>query len=492
MISPLCNQRTVNSFSCNVRNTLVLGVVLGWIQVFPAAQMSAAPIEVGDRLQLFLDEQLIESKQHLELKLHEPRRAEICIQKDRPWEDSTLYDPVVMLDEGLYRMWYRADFNTPPFYTGYAESQDGVHWHKPILGLFEFEGSKDNNIVWVGNHHVAGGNPSTLSIFKDLKPGVSAEERYKATGVAHGGGLQGMVSPDGLRWKLLQQKPVVPPVGAFDSHNITLWDASRQHYVSYTRGWKDGIRRIRRAVTHDFSQFPAPEFIDIQNPPGAEIEHLYKNATTPYFRNPEILLMFPKRFHPTRKFFPEWKPSGQSDIVFMFSRDGIRWDRRFREAFMRPGPDPLNWHERAIEMGPGLVPTGAGEMSLYFVEHYRTDSVRIRRAVLRTDGLTSVHAGWREGEFLTPPLIFNGDRLAINYATSAVGSVRVELQNHTQQPLANCSLEDCIEIFGDETQRIVAWKQNADIGRFAGQSIRLRVVMREADLFSMRFLANSP
>ncbi len=64
-----------------------------------------------------------------------------------------------------------------------------------------------------------------------------------------------------------------------------------------------------------------------------------------------------------------WRYRGLSDIVFMSSRDGIHWDRQFREAFLRPGRDQLNWHDRAIEVGPGLVPTGDGEMSLYFIEH---------------------------------------------------------------------------------------------------------------------------
>ena len=69
----------------------------------------------------------------------------------------------------------------------------------------------------------------------------------------------------------------------------------------------------------------------------------------------------------------------------MSSRDGLRFDRRFLEAFVRPGPDPGNWHERAIEVGPGLVPTGDGEMSLYMIEHYRSPAVHIRRLALREE-----------------------------------------------------------------------------------------------------------
>jgi hypothetical protein len=201
--------------------------------------------------------------------------------------------------------------------------------------------------------------------------------------------------------------------------------------------------------------------------------------------------MFPKRFLPDRKMDPRWEFPGLSDVVFMASRDGVHWDRRFREALLRPGPDPLNWHERAIEVGPGLVPTGHGEMSLYYVEHYRTDSVRIRRGVLREDGLVSVHARYPEGEMVTRPVVFEGRRLEINYASSAAGSVRVELQDARGKPLPGYELERCPEIYGDQRNRTVSWAGTIDVSKLAGQPVRLRIVLRDADLFSFRFRSDS-
>ena len=444
------------------------------------------PLKIGSQLQLFLDDMLIDSMRDLRLKMHSPRPAEIAIRKDKPWEDTTMYDPVVIKDTLRYRMWYRATHLTYPRYTGYAESPDGIRWTKPSLGLIEFRGSKDNNLVWTGDPRVRG-KPAVLCVFRDSNPKTPASERYKATGIGKGGGLQGLVSPDGLHWRLLQQQPVVPAQGAFDTHNISFWDTARNEYVVYTRGFKNKIRRIRRAVTKDFRKFPAPEFITVMNPPGQPIEHLYKNAATPYYRRPDILLMFPKRFLPERKFHSDWPQSGLSDIVFMFSRDGIRWDRRFREAFLRPGTDPLNWHDRAIEVGPGLVPTGSGEMSLYYVEHYRTDSLRIRRGVLRVDGLVSVHARYHGGELLTRPVLFEGNRLKINYATSAAGSIRAELLDVDSQPIGGFTLAECPQIYGDQIERVVSWNQGADVSRLAGKPVRLRFVMKDSDLYSIRF-----
>lgn len=346
---------------------------------------------LGSRLELFVDDELIETMTGLQLKLHVPRLAEGVLHKDRPYEDSTLYDPVVMWDEGRYRLWYRTNFNSAPYYTGYAESADGIHWTKPSLGLIEFAGSRENNLVW--SSAMGPGEPRVLSIFKDPLPHCPDSQRYKAIAVvteAGKGALRALVSPDGLRWRLLRDEPILTD-GAFDSHNIAFYDQARGCYVAYYRDFVNGVRHIRRAVSDDFVHWTPGGFIDLGDTP---LEHLYKNAATPYYRRPDLILMFPKRFVPDRQ-PAHWNLPGLSDIVFMSSRDGFHFRRTFMEAFLRPGPDPLNWHERAIEVGSGLVPTGAGEMSLYVVQNYRTDRVHIRRAVLREDGFVSVHADYR-------------------------------------------------------------------------------------------------
>jgi hypothetical protein len=97
-------------------------------------------------------------------------------------------------------------------------------------------------------------------------------------------------------------------------------------------------------------------------------------------------------------------------------------------------------------------------MSLYFVERYGSDAVHIRRGVLREDGLVSVHARFAEGELITRPLSFAGNCLVLNYATSAAGSVRVEVQDGAGQPLPGHLLADCPEIYGDELARSVTWQ----------------------------------
>ena len=58
---------------------------------------------------------------------------------------------------------------------------------------------------------------------------------------------------------------------------------------------------------------------------------------------------------------PDWPAgSGVSDIILLSSRDGLNWDRTFREAFLRPVPDPNTWHERALHMEHGILQRGIG------------------------------------------------------------------------------------------------------------------------------------
>ena len=106
---------------------------------------------------------------------------------------------------------------------------------------------------------------------------------------------------------------------------------------------------------------------------------------------------------------------------------------------------------------------------------------------MRLDGFVSVHAKAKGGELLTKPLQFEGNRLTLNFATSAIGSVQVEIQDANGKPIPGFTLADCPPLFGDAIERTVTWKAGSDVSRVAGQPVRLRFVMKDADLYSFRF-----
>lgn len=489
----------------------------------PGNAKEATVRDIGSRLELFVDDYLIHSFKGTRLKLHPPVPREVALQFDAPWEGPSSNFVTVMKDKERYRMYYRGSgqgyrepwYTIPHNFSCCAESENGITWTRPSLRLFEYQGSRDNNIIWPGYQFAL-----PLMPFKDGNPDALPEESYKAVA---GGPLIALASPDGIHWKTMQEEPIIFPYKKcsreVDYDSLAFWDAEQGQYVAYIRGWRAsrltvtqceeairigefgrvltplgkeatenpprGYRQILRCTSPDFLQWTEPRFIDFGDTP---LEHFYTSAATPYFRAPHIYFAFPKRFVPERKKIEEHLQPGVSDGVLMSSRDGVHFDRRFMEAFIRPGLDPKNWTERNIMTAWGVVPTGPDEISLYYVENFRYPTCRLRRATLRTDGFVSVHADYAGGEFVTKPLTFEGAELTLNYSTSAVGSIAIEIQDAQGHPLPGYTLDDCEEIYGDEIEHAVEWKRGRDLTHLADQRVRFRFVMKDTDLYSLCFL----
>lgn len=149
--------------------------------------MADEPIDMGSRLELFVDDHLIEKMTGAQLVLHRPVPREVAIVHNKPWEGNICFYHTVFHDGDLYRMYYRGAHHDYAIgkvthqVVCYAESDDGIHWRKPELGIVEFDGSKKNNIIWngVGSHNFAP--------FKDPNPACKPDEKYKALGRGRGG-----------------------------------------------------------------------------------------------------------------------------------------------------------------------------------------------------------------------------------------------------------------------------------------------------------------
>ena len=111
----------------------------------------------------------------------------------------------------------------------------------------------------------------------------------------------------------------------------------------------------------------------------------------------------------------------------------------------------------------------------------------MRRYTLRIDGFVSVWGPLSGGEFVTKPLVFEGSKLVMNFSTSAAGSIQVEIQDVGGKPFDGFALPDCPEIFGDAIERAVIWKDGSDVSKLAGKPIRLRFLIKDADLYSIHF-----
>ena len=512
--------------SCRVFGLLILSTLIWSTNDSEAFAQAPAPIELGNRRELFIDDYLVAEMKQAQLLVHQPVREEIVAECDAPWEGngcgyySVLFDP----RDSIYRMYYHA-WQIPTGVTGeepnfpltiaYRQSRDGISWERPNLGLCDFRGSKDNNIILdkMGD----GSQCHDFSPFIDENPDAKPEARYKATGASMqtDKGVWAYQSADGIHWTPMASTPVFTG-GAFDSQNISFWSKKEHQYVLYYRIFSQpgftGIRLVNRAVSKDFIQWTDEGTVSFPEGEGPQaLAQYYVNQIKPYDRAPHLYIGFPARYvdhglTPSTKQLPEWElrekrmtvtpryGTAFTDSVFMTSRDGKSF-RQSNDVFLPPGlRTKHNWSYGDNYIARHVVETASTkddsprELSLYATESYFTgrDS-RLRRYSLRIDGFSSIHAKLLPGEFTTKPITFTGKELSLNVATSAAGMVQVAIQNADGTPIPGYTKEDCDLIFGDSLDHRVSWKGNTSVSPLIGKPVVLKVSIREADLYSLIF-----
>ncbi len=464
---------------------------------------------VGATKQLFVDERIIAETNGVQRSLNQPAKyaGNPLFFPLYPWEGRVELYGTIMRDAGDFRMWYTGlggmgvaqmgventsrwaniafDPNNLLYSTCYATSHDGIFWERPNLGLVEYEGSKDTNIVLL---NASGGN-----VFYDARD-PAPDRRYKSLfyesrdldGTSNeGDGVSVAFSPDGLNWTRYAGNPVI--TRASDSHTLFGWDELHGQYVAYCRpSLHEGnrVRRIGRCVSDDFIHWNDPEELlapDEQDPEGLQFynmpvfkyEGLYVGQLQAYHTPPE---------EPHIRFF------GTVDVQLAVSRDGIAWERVCgREPFMPNGP-PNSIDAGEIYMANAPVLMG-DEMWFYYspcaVEHGPTGrSGPICLAKLRLDGFVSVDAGEEMGTLVTVPFRCAGGSLKINAAARG-GLVAVAVLDEEGTQYEGFGKVDCAVFDGDAVEHEVTWRQVA-FASLEGKVIRLKFYLRDARLYSFK------
>jgi hypothetical protein len=523
------NSKTPPDRRRRARVSLVLWFLTSVAFATPAEKN--ATLDLGNRRQVFIDGRFLASAKNVRLIVHPPcKTGERTLVADKPWEGGGIgtYNTAMWVD-GVYHLWYAARGGIC-----YARSRDGIHWEKPSLGLAEFEGRHDNNIV-IG--HGAGGMDHVSSegmVFYD--PTAPADQRFRYA-VRISDELKDTVifsSPDGIHWRLTHRKVLTftrpDQRQHLDSQNVIFWDDRLHKYVAYMRRnqFQPGFRgrSIARSEADRLDGFSEVQDSPIVLGPDAEDASLGGKPVVDYYTSgamkypwaQDAYYMFPQVYfcYPPGQLaeFPASGPpvvnAGPLHTQFAASRDGIHWERFGREPFVRLGLKG-DFDSATARVFSGLVPSVDGrEMYLYYQgsDHSHgwgrdernnrlltaaglapvQNVSLISRLVLRRDGFISARAAYSGGEFTTPPLKFSGRELVLNVDTSATGMLRCELLDQHTQPIPGYALADCDLIHtANEINRVVKWKGQADVSALAGRPVRLRCVYRDTDLYAFQF-----
>lgn len=481
-------------------------------------------------LQPVFDKSIIdEAKTTADFTVGTPFKKEVVFTADKPWELDMAHYNNVVFDGEKYRMYYithsekteknefteAAEGTTVVIintFVCYAESYDGLHWEKPSLGLCEWNGSKENNIILRSiDKTEPGGFFDNFFVFIDTNPNCDPKKKYKATAYSNLYQLSGYSSPDGINFTL---ETVFDLPGKFDTLNVCWWDEKIKKYVAYVRDFHNvppsgdlnaGIRDVRRTESEDFVNWTVPELIKFNN---SEDYPIYTNQIRRYYRNPDILIGFPSRYEER----PDWSDSFEelcgreerleqmkvarrfgltvTDCIFMSSRDGINWNK-IDEAIFTPGMEfERNWIYGNCYPTYFMMETPVGdgentELSLFLGEYYAHSKITrpardvIVRYTIRRDGFALYRAKYTGASVVTKPFIFYGDELHINFSTSAKGNIYITIEDEEGNTAKTG------EVFGDSDDRRV--KFDSDLKAFNGKPVRLRFDMKDAKLYAFEF-----
>jgi hypothetical protein len=424
---------------------------------------------------------------------------EPVIVPEHPWEQLNINAYATLFeDDGRFRLYYEA-YDIYESHDGgdysarvcYAESTDGVNWTKPSLGVCQFNGSKDNNIVMQAGMGLGKG-PHGAMVFRDPQGGDS--DRYKMVYCASDAHkkpfVAGAVSPDGIAWTGLD-KPVIPEQFA-DTQTVIAWDSDRQVYVGYFRDWPAGDlyperRIVLHATTTDFYNWPERKTVfaaDSQDDPGTDV---YTNSYTAWPGAQNAHIMFPC-------FYPRTRDTMETH--FAVSRDGVNWERPNREPLWGGYGAPGSFCRAGVVASQGIISPKPGEweflagcrVKTHNETHYGdglSGPSGLWRVTMREDGLMALTAEAR-GECWSNPLTFEGDTLRVNAWTHFGGSVRIGLCAEDGTPIPGFALNDCDPLTGDQIWPSVTWRGNAAISSLEGKTIRLHIDLIRGRLHAWR------
>lgn len=498
------------------RHRAARGARLGCLQLafvlLGCLGQAQAPLDLGLQRQLFVDGTVVGALSNAWLHVNPIQKVgRPLVSPDEPWEGTALQFGGVVRDpaDGVFKMWYSAfaiaaSGKAPGWRQCYAESNDGVHWRKPDLGLVDFQGSKHNNLVAFSRSEYF--STPLGYVMLDPRPAEQAR-RFKSFAMVSGGyGV--LSSADGKTWVPYAQNPVCDATGDVAP---TLFDERKNQFVSFMKLSATVAGRARRAVGRRTS----PDLVhwtpnravlvpDAWEDERAKVMMATRKGWMEYYG----MIGFPYAdtyLGLVWSFFCNAEPVGTTEGVFQVelttSPDGETWSHAADRAPVIERGTPGSFDggmvftaARPLVIGDELWVYYCGWESThgsYWYEEPQTDEPLkrgfISAGTLRRDGWVSVDARFREGQVTTKPLRFLGKQLSVN-ADAREGTVRVAVLDASGQEMPGFAAADALPLERrSDLGWTATWSGQPELSRLQSQPIRLKFILNNAKLYSFQF-----
>jgi len=468
-----------------------------------AAPPPTEPVEIGTRPQFFVDDHIVDNRWALKQKREAVLRVFHAPVKHagNPLFTGTAGYVSVARDEkaGLFRMWYQthdwtdkaADDDSRTFYAiAYAQSKDGLAWEVPKLGLHDWQGSKNNNIVYKGFKDTRASGPQILHLPEADQRGHRFVLTYRTAAAKKGNnGIRVIGSQDGIHWDE-SSDTLIHPLPS-DTMNSIVFDADRKEYVMFCRP-KDRYRIfqgdiIETGESRRIARMSSPSlWEEWKTTPQTILLPDELDAR----ENFNAFYGMPARWHAGIYWGALWCFRFNDNIFTepAFSRDGFDFERLPDRPKLIPLGDEGTWDDGMTFGSMDWLEVG-DEWWFYYAGWDGDHGGKDRRAgmglaTLRKEGLVSLRGPSGGGVVATRLLKWQGGNLVIN-ADATKGEIKVRVSDATRKVIPGFDYTDCESFTGDSTAHVVKWRGNS-LSELVGREVRFEYLLREADLFTFR------
>lgn len=459
------------------------------------------PVEIGNEPQFFVDDHIVDNRWALKQKTEEVLRV---FHAPRKYEHNPVivgeggYMSVVHEKEsGLFRMWYQThawgdkkDEEKTGYAVAYAESRDGVKWELPKLRLYDWKGSRENNIVWRGARGSQAHGQQVLALPEAHRRSYRYVMQYHGTAAApRSNGICLVGSQDGIHWDAAKSIEIAHLPS--DTVNSIVHDPRRKEFVMYCRD-KTAYRTFQGDIldtgeSRRIARMASPELWTAWK---SKPQNILIPDEQDMARGFNRFYGMPTTYHAGIYWGILWCFKLNTDIwtELAWSRDGINFERFPGRPKLIELGKPGAWDDGMVIGGPDWIEMG-GEWWMYYSgwdgpHESRERNVGIGLLKLRKEGFISMRGPRGGGVICTRLLRWPGGKLAVN-ADAHAGELKVRVSDERRKPLAGFDYADCVAFTGDSVAHEVAWKAKA-IDSLKGRVIRLEFRLKDADLYTFR------